>query len=60
MNEAKKCGFAGTCIYLSCIFLASPKYPGNHHILLVMANRHYILDSFPDQPNHMQQTFTMG
>ena len=60
MNKAEKCEFISCAGVLSCIFLASQKHPGNHHILLVMANCHYILDSFPDQPTHMQQAFTMG
>ena len=60
MSKAEKFEFISCAGIFIMHFLASQKYPGNHHVLLVMANCHYILDSFPDQPNHMQHIFIMG
>ena len=60
MNEAEKSGFISCAGIFIMHFSRVYKHPGNHHVLLVMANCHYFLDSFPDQLDHMQQTFTMG
>ena len=49
MNEAEKCGFISCVGIFIMHFSRVSKYPGNHPFLLVMANCHCILDSFPYQ-----------
>ena len=60
MNEAEKCGFISCDGIFIMHFSRVSKYPGNHPFLLVMANCHCILDSFPYQLGHMQQTYILG
>ena len=73
MNKAEKYKFiscaGGTCIFImhfSRVSKISWK-PSCPCLLVVIDDGQfsleiplYILDSFPEQPNHMQQTFAMG